>query len=62
MLNRRHHVDLELGMKTKPRVLVVDDAAVVRRLVIERIEADPELDLAGSAADGARALEMVAAD
>jgi len=45
-----------------PRVLVVDDAAVVRRLVIERIEADPELDLAGSAADGARALEMVAAD
>ena len=44
------------------RVLVVDDAAVVRRMLAQRIEADPELELAGTAKDGEAALALVDAD
>jgi len=45
-----------------PRVLVVDDAAVVRRMLAERIQADPELELAGVVSNGRRALASVEAD
>jgi len=44
------------------RVLVVDDAAVVRRMLAERIEADPHLELAGAVSNGRRALASVDAD
>src|SRR5215469_396793 len=38
------------------RVLVVDDAAVIRKLVSEELAADPELEVAGTAANGRIAL------
>ena len=36
----------------KIRVLVVDDAAVFRRLVADELAADPALDVVGTAANG----------
>jgi len=41
------------------RVLVVDDSAVIRRVVREVVAADPELEVAGVAANGKIALAMV---
>ncbi len=41
------------------QVLVVDDSVVVRRLVTTALEADPELEVAGSAADGRIALAKI---
>jgi len=41
------------------RVLVVDDAVVIRRLVGDLIEADPELELVGVAANGRIALQRI---
>jgi two-component system chemotaxis response regulator CheB len=40
----------------KIRVLVVDDAAVIRRLLSDEITRDPELEVAGTAANGKIAL------
>jgi two-component system chemotaxis response regulator CheB len=42
------------------RVLVVDDSSVIRRIVTEALAADPQIDVAGFAADGRRAIEQVA--
>ncbi len=47
---------------TRIRVLVVDDAVVIRRLVSQVIEADPALELAGVAANGKIALSRIAID
>jgi two-component system, chemotaxis family, protein-glutamate methylesterase/glutaminase len=44
---------------SKLRVLVVDDMAVIRRLVSEVVAADPQLEVAGCAANGEIALAMV---
>lgn len=44
---------------TKIRVLVVDDTAVMRKLVSEVIERDPELEVAGVASNGKIALQRV---
>lgn len=41
------------------RVLVVDDAVVIRRLLGEVIESDPELELVGVAANGRIALQRI---
>jgi two-component system chemotaxis response regulator CheB len=43
----------------KVRVLVVDDSVVVRRLIANAIETDPQIELAGIAMDGQMALEKV---
>ena len=43
----------------KLRVLVVDDSAVIRRMVRDVIAADPELEVAGVAANGRIAVSMV---
>ena len=43
----------------KIRVLVVDDSFVVRRVVTEEIEAQPDLEVVGSAATGRIALDKV---
>lgn len=43
----------------KLRVLIVDDSAVIRRMVRELIAADPELEVAGVAANGKIALSMI---
>lgn len=55
-----------LGCRAKEpprsRVLVVDDSAVVRKVLRERIEADETLSLAGLAADGREAIAMIDAD
>ena len=40
----------------KIRILVVDDAVVFRRLVAEELNADPALEVVGTAADGRIAL------
>jgi len=43
----------------KIRVLVVDDAVVMRRLISTVLEADPELEIAGIAANGRLALARI---
>jgi two-component system, chemotaxis family, protein-glutamate methylesterase/glutaminase len=48
---------LKPGQKLK--VLIVDDSVVIRRLVANAVEADPQLELAGVAMDGQMALEKV---
>lgn len=44
----------------KLRVLVVDDSVVVRRLVSDALNADPELEVCGTAGNGRIALEQLA--
>jgi len=41
------------------RVMVVDDSAVVRGMTTRFIEADPEIQVVGSAGNGQRAIEML---
>jgi two-component system chemotaxis response regulator CheB len=41
------------------RVMVVDDSVVMRRLVTHAIEADPELEMVGSASNGVSALQRI---
>lgn len=43
----------------KHRVLVVDDSAVMRRLVREGLSGDPAMEVVGTASNGALALEMI---
>ncbi|MEQ1630932.1 MAG: chemotaxis response regulator protein-glutamate methylesterase [Planctomycetota bacterium] len=43
----------------KLRVLVVDDAVVVRRLVSDALNADPEIEVCGTASNGKLALELM---
>lgn len=43
----------------KARVLIVDDAAVVRRIVTDVLSADPEIEVAGVAVNGRIALEKI---
>ena len=43
----------------KIRVLVVDDAVVIRRMLTEVVERDPQLELAGIAANGRIALQKI---
>ncbi len=45
--------------QAKTRVLVVDDAVVIRRIVSEVVTSDPELELAGWAANGKLALAKI---
>lgn len=42
------------------RVLIVDDAATMRRLIAAALSADPALEIAGTAANGRLALERIA--
>ncbi|MBE9606523.1 response regulator [Acetobacteraceae bacterium H6797] len=42
------------------RTLVVDDSALMRRLVRETLEADPDFEVIGEAADGLEALRQMA--
>jgi len=43
----------------KIRILVVDDSVVIRRMVSDALAADPELEVAGSAANGHIALSKI---
>jgi len=45
-------------MTKRLRVLVVDDSPTVRAHLTELLNADPELEVAGEAADGKRAIEL----
>jgi DNA-binding NarL/FixJ family response regulator len=45
-------------MKKKIRVLIVDDHAMVRLVLSQAIESEPDLVLVGKAANGAEALEL----
>jgi two-component system, chemotaxis family, protein-glutamate methylesterase/glutaminase len=46
---------------TRIRVLVAEDSLVVRRRICEVLSADPEIELAGEAADGREAIELCSA-
>ena len=50
-----------MQMKAKIKVLVVDDAAFMRKAVTELLESDPELEVVGSAKDGFDGLEKIKA-
>jgi two-component system chemotaxis response regulator CheB len=43
---------------TKTRVLVVDDSLTARKHLVEVLSSDPELEVAGEAEDGKRAIEL----
>ena len=43
----------------KIRVLVVDDAVVVRKLITETLRRDPDLEVVGIAANGKIALQKI---
>ena len=47
-------------MGKKVRVLVVDDSLIVRQLVSEVLRLDPDIEIAGTAANGSEALERLA--
>lgn len=42
------------------RVLVAEDSTTVRRLLVEILESDPELEVVGEASDGVEAVELTA--
>ena len=42
------------------RVLIVDDSAFARLVIARKLAADPEIEIAGYAADGAEAVEQIA--
>ena len=42
----------------RTRVLVVEDSLTTRRHLIDVLSADPDLEMAGEAADGKRAIEL----
>ena len=48
------------GRGSPLRLFLVDDSLVIRTLVASWIEAEPDLELAGVAADGAQAVQMLA--
>ena len=43
----------------KIRVLIVDDAVVIRRMVTDVLASDPEIDVVGTAANGRIALQKI---
>lgn len=47
-------------MTIKLRVLVVDDSALMRRLISDLLESDPGIEVVGTAQDGLEAIEKVA--
>jgi len=47
-------------MKTRVRVLVVDDSALMRKLIPMILERDPDIEVVGTAMDGAFALRKIA--
>jgi two-component system chemotaxis response regulator CheB len=47
-------------MKNRTRVLVVDDSALMRKLIPLILERDPEIEVVGTAMDGAFALRKIA--
>ena len=47
-------------MKDRVRVLVVDDSALMRKLIPIILERDPEIEVVGTAMDGAFALRKIA--
>lgn len=49
-----------MGHARRTRILIVDDSAVVRSLLRSVVLADPELEVAGTAADGQSALGILA--
>jgi len=45
---------------TATRIIIVDDSAVIRRVLREALTSDPEMEIVGIAADGETALKRVA--
>ena len=41
------------------RVLVVEDSATVRSLLVDLLRSDPEIEVVGEAADGEEAIRLV---
>ncbi len=46
-------------MTSRPRVLVVDDSAYVRKVVTQMLSRSPFIEVVGTARDGEEALELV---
>ena len=44
----------------KARVLIVDDAALIRRIITDALSAEPTIEVAGEAEDGRTALQRIA--
>jgi two-component system, chemotaxis family, protein-glutamate methylesterase/glutaminase len=53
-----HRIANRLGRRI--RVLVVDDSTVIRRIISQSLGNDPEIEVAGYAANGKAALQMIA--
>jgi len=47
-------------MHKKARVLIVDDAALIRRIIADALTAEPTIEVAGEAEDGRTALQRIA--
>ncbi|MHC4940349.1 MAG: chemotaxis-specific protein-glutamate methyltransferase CheB [Planctomycetota bacterium] len=62
LLDKLAGLGVEAVKPKSARVLVVDDSAIVRKALAERIERDGRLELAGLASDGLEALEMIDED
>lgn len=48
-----------MAIRQKARVLIVDDAVVIRRIVTDVLAADPQIDVVGTAANGRIALQKI---
>ncbi len=48
-------------MAVKVRVLVVDDSPLIRQLIVEALERDPDIEVVGTAENGLQAVERAAA-
>lgn len=48
-----------MNLSRKIRLLVVDDSAVVRRMIVESVSADPEIEVVGTARDPYEAREKI---
>ena len=48
-----------MSVTKKIRVLVVDDSAVVRRMISEALALDPEIEVVGTACDPYVARDMI---
>ena len=54
----RPELDMKTGMK-KVRVLVVDDSALMRKLIPQMLETDSSIEVAGTAMDGTFCLKKI---
>ena len=52
-------MSINIGITDKVRVLVVDDSALMRKLIPQMLEADPSIEVVGTAMDGNFCLKKI---